>query len=154
MKKWRSRPWIIGSLVALLAAVMPSLAWACPMTGRIGDAAIVCHCAKAAATLATTPACAESHGKCCKQLPVPSSDTNQDSRENILAFRSQLATVSLSPQLTKIAQAGPIPLALPSPPPSLVPVRGLIFDRNLSPPHLAGQHAPPTHAGRAPPVLS
>jgi hypothetical protein len=38
MKKWQSSFWTVLTLVALFATTLPSLVWACPMTGQIGDA--------------------------------------------------------------------------------------------------------------------
>jgi hypothetical protein len=62
--------------MAMFAMLLPQTLWACPMTGRIGDAAMVCGPASAVgkAPQSSNPLpmqCAHMGGKCCKPVTVP-----------------------------------------------------------------------------------
>lgn len=86
MAKWCRPQFTALALLALLALLLPSLAWACPITGRIGGAATVCNYPANGGDSTTSdsatsmPCCAQmQRGQCCKPtLQLPGSDDSKD----------------------------------------------------------------------------
>ena len=112
MRKWQS-PWWTGiALLALIVSGLPSLAWACPMSGRVSDAATVCTHMEGGAVM---PCCARGMAgmarscfrTCCKPVNLPSS-----SNERSLTTVARTSTYVALGRLHRSAHAGTT-LALP-----------------------------------------
>lgn len=149
MKRWHRPCWLVMAFLALLASVVPSQGWACPMTGQIGDAKLVCR--GVMPTSDSTQLCAHLGGTCCKLTPFPilpigkPDDTRQGasyapafSSGNALAFNVEdgavvvhiIAELPETPRFVEAPQTAPTPTA-------------------ASPPFL--HHRPAPLAARAPP---
>ena len=148
MKKWQSSFWIVLTLVALFATTLPSLVWACPMTGQIGDAAAICQ-NMMQQTGAATQLCADPR-RCCKPLTLP---VNNERNENAGTV-AQNRTITAPSQPLRVAHTFngatavlPSFFILHSAPQrsTLRPTEHLLTPRP--------QHRPHISAGRAPPVL-
>lgn len=63
MQKWRRRSLALAALLALLASLVPTPAWSCPATGRVGSAAFVCE--------GMARPCAFAHSSCCRPVTLP-----------------------------------------------------------------------------------
>jgi hypothetical protein len=154
-KKWRSPLWIAIAFIALFAMALPSLAWACPMTGRVGDTAMICDHAATdvdSSDTASTPPCCQhpADGKCCK--PVPQLPSNDSRKDTSLTVAKVAASDSLS-LLAKYIDAGHSVAVFPAPPLAVAPPHGLVFERTVSALPLFAKHTPPVSAGRAPPAI-
>lgn len=144
------------ALLSLLATCAPSLAWACPVTGRIGTQREVCSvstsprcrnmqhmrgmacCRRRTAPTATNQPCAQVG--CCHLVPAP--------RSRLVAFpfadkiHNRVArVVQFSPALQAVTVAAPHPQFC---------FRLILYASDSSPPDL--HDALNLHSGRAPPV--
>ncbi|HEX8235459.1 MAG TPA: hypothetical protein VF600_05845 [Abditibacteriaceae bacterium] len=148
MKKWQGSFWTVLTLIALFAATLPALAWACPMTGQIGDAAAICKSMMPQTGISTAQPCADPR-RCCKPLTLPS---HNERHENTGAAQSR--TIGAPGQPLKIAPATTSATAvLPSSSILLAaPQRSSLRPAAFLFP-LRSQHRPHAVAGRAPPVL-
>ncbi|MBV9468451.1 MAG: hypothetical protein JO316_25325 [Abitibacteriaceae bacterium] len=150
MKQWRNSLFTVLALLGLMASAVPSLAWACPMTGLVGSADSVCR--KVGAHAGCCCHCAMPGSKCCQQLPVPPSDTNNNSRHDTALSHSAVAPGAILHYLSQTAQTTSVVGTLPPPALSLAPQLNFLGERWVRPPLLKPQHAPPAAQGRAPPV--
>lgn len=156
MKKWFRPSIAMMALLALMASALPSSAWACLMSGRIGSAATVCKGtmpASVAPSDATSPPCAHLGGRCCKPVslpPLPGQSSN-DEKHPVTALapaaNTALAFLPAHPPTVEIA------VVLPAAPRAVTPPQEWLARRNNSPPSLISQHRPASLAGRAPPTL-
>jgi hypothetical protein len=153
MRKWRSPLWIAVAFIAVFAMALPSLAWACPMTGRVGDTALICDHAANDATSSTLPCCQHpADGKCCHPVPqLPNNDSRKDTALGT-AKASAGDSFSLS-QLAKYIGAEYTVAVFPAPALVVAPPHGLVFERSLSALPLFAKHTPPVSPGRAPPAI-
>lgn len=141
----RSRFWTFLSLWSLLALAAPQLLWACPMMGKVASSSMgkvassshaVCCCPKApqagsAKTNLAKPDNADRAQTCCKQVPLPASDTSgedskvalssgriiADSVEHFLLFNTPALLPSLDNfelQPTSVAFSPPTSFSLTS----------------------------------------
>jgi hypothetical protein len=149
MKKWQSSFWTVLTLIALFATTLPTLAWACPMTGQIGDAATICQNTMPQTGVATTQLCADPR-RCCKPLTLPA--TNE--RNENVGIIVQSRTTTAPGQLLNTAQAATGAIAIL---PSSVVLFAASQRSSLRPAAflfpLRSQHRPHISAGRAPPAL-
>lgn len=156
MKKWLHSSMTMMALLALFALGVPSLAWACPVTGRTGNAATVCDRSPNGGTSVAMSCCARVQapgtgcmGQCCKSVPQPSgSDQNKDTA----AAPSHADTASLLSQLTQAAHTTLVVSTLPTIPLTMEPTHRVDVGDSPSETHLLAQHAPAAFAGRAPPL--
>ena len=149
MKKWQSCFWTVLTLVALFAATLPSLVWACPMTGQIGDAATICQQMMPQSGISSTSPCADPH-RCCKPLSLPTSNehnqtTSAVAQNRLIGAPSQFFQTS---QTSSSATA----VLLSSFTLSVEPQRLNSRPTALLLP-LRSQHRPLSTAGRAPPLI-
>lgn len=152
------------ALLSLLATVMPSVAWACPVTGRIGTAVEVCAasaksrhttvsqmacCRKmpsgqiACVSLSAHQPCADAGGNCCHGFPAP----------NLLQIVATLASKTAYRSSVPLQHYNTLDLVatgLPFPDLTVPVVLPIVYRPDISPPH--SQHAHSLHSGRAPPV--
>ncbi len=148
MKKWQSSLWIMLTLVALFATTLPSLVWACPMTGQIGDAATICQGAMPQTGISDIQPCADPH-RCCKPLSLP--NNNERNQSTGAATQNRLIGAPAQSLQTSQISAG-VAAVLPSSFTLFVaPQRSGLRPAALLP--LRSQHRPHAAAGRAPPVL-
>ena len=157
MNQWRRLPFVLMALFALFALTLPSLAWACPVTGRDGSATEVCiRAAKSASSQQTMPCCLSASrasaksmnclGTCCKAVPqLPS----QDSTKNTALSQAHSDLSSLLDQLSQTAQVVLVS-ALPVAPLIIESPHALWGDASVAP--LLTQHEFSLFAGRGPPV--
>lgn len=152
MTGWRRPQFTALALLALLALLMPSLAWTCPVTGRAGAAATICnHPTDGGSSAAVMPCCANMRdGKCCK--PLPQLPNNDSSRDTALAPTHVDASAILS-HLSQAACTGFVVFVLP-PAPLVIAPAGITSDDPVFDAPLSSQHAPPAASGRAPPRFS
>ena len=157
MAQWRRPEFTVLALLALFALVMPSLTWACPVTGRIGPAATVCKSSvNGSLPSDVMPCCRQMKGrttaecftKCCKSVPqLPGSDTNKSAA----LTQSHGDMSSILNHLANAAHAVLITFALPTAPPTIEPPQATTCD-DVSVTPLLSQYAPSALAGRAPPL--
>lgn len=144
MKKWRSTYPAIVALLALLASGLPSPAWSCPITKRVGDAAFVCQ--------GMAQQCARATSACCKQVPVPQSGA-------VAVQSSQTAFAVLAKQSSNfvpISSVGDIQrlnAVLSRAHGKILRPRASVSARAAPSSGLCSQHGPPSFSGRAPPVV-
>lgn len=162
MSLWRRLPFTLMALFALCALTLPSLVWACPVSGRVsvsvGNAPQICRDATQNMA-AAMPCCAPTHdapngamqmpsclGKCCKPIAqLPSQDSNKNSALH-------QGSAEFSGLLDQLSQAA-FPVILPAP--SVAPLiiespKRAIWDDSIVPLSPA-QFAPGSLLGRAPP---
>ncbi len=157
MNQWRRLPFVLMALFALCALTLPSLAWACPVTGRSGSATEVCISATNPASSQQTMSCCSSAlkasaksanclGTCCKAVPqLPGGDSNKNT-----AFSQAHPNLSgLLAQLSQTTQAVFV-IALPVAPLVIESPHALWDDASVAP--LLTQHEFSLFAGRGPPV--
>jgi hypothetical protein len=140
--------WTLLYLWAAVAMLMPSLLWACPMNGRIGnDPGQVCPCVS---RLKTHSSHLAGEPKCCHRVPVPASDTSGDGTKVTSLLPSQnlkLNPASLphhqSPRLIHLAN-----LVLFEK--FVVPFQATVLP-TASPPGAFARHFSASFSGRAPP---
>lgn len=153
MKSWRSPFMTLLALVAMFATMLPQTIWACPMTGRVGSAAMVCANfaapLRAATPLSTDKPCAHMGGKCCKPLSVPPSQSDDPHQNYAVVAEKAVPVVVLAPA------SQPTPPVLFVAPFQIEPVARRVTRVPFAqpPPSFWIQHRPITCAGRAPPVL-
>ncbi len=162
MSQWRRLPFVLMALFALCALTVPSLAWACPITGRSGAATQVCINAPASGqsnqAANVMACCAPTHGNaamsgngclgtCCKAVPqLP----NGDPAKNTALSQAHWNIAGLLDQLSQTAHTVFI-LAPPVAPLVIEPPRALFRgDASVAP--LLTQFAFSLFAGRAPPI--
>ncbi len=146
MKMARRPLFLLLSLLAMFAFQLPATLWACPMTGRIGDATEVCR--DAMPTSAAMP-CAHMGGKCCKPLSLPPSPQTDDkhSQHSFTLADTSTPHVHPVPQVASVAVVWPQSLQLSVPERTW---RALSFH---PPPKSSSLQRPAALAGRAPPTL-
>jgi hypothetical protein len=151
MKQGRGSIWLMGALLALFASACPAPAWACPVTGRVGDAALVCQ---GKTPGARCPAhCAHAGGKCCKSLPLPPlpNGNPDEARDGGLLKVTPFYSAALIRLSAPSVSIGPDIAPLPEWPRVLAPlIEAPRF--TASPPPFIALHRPASLAGRAPPV--
>ena len=140
MRMWPRSTLAVLALVALLAALMPSPAWSCPATGRVGSASFVCE--------GMEQPCAGS--PCCRPVSVPR-QAPEDGRNGLAP--ASLAVLSQGSALPTAFRflGSPAPDALePSAP--RMPAMVEVSDERAEP-HFCftARHGPPSASGRAPP---
>lgn len=157
MNQWRRLPFVLMALFALCALTLPSLAWACPVTGRNGGATEVCIRAANSASSQQTMSCCVSASKvsaksasclgaCCKAVPqLPS----QDSTKNTALSQAHSDLSGLIAQLSQTTQAIFV-TALPVAPLLIESPHAIWGDASVAP--LLTQHEFSLFAGRGPPV--
>ena len=157
MKKWLRPSMVLMALLALMASGLPSSAWACPMSGRVGSAATVCKGmmpASASPSDAAPQPCAHAGGKCCQPVSLPplpgQSDDEQHPATPFIAPATNAGAASAF-----LAQPPTVDIAalLPAVPLRLSPPQTWLARFTNSPPPLRLQHRPASIAGRAPPTL-
>lgn len=156
MKKWLRSSTVMIALLALMASALPSSAWACLMSGRIGSAATVCKGMMPASVApgdATSPPCAHMGGRCCKPVSLPplSNQSSDDEKHPVTAFA--LAASAALTFLPAYLPTVEIAVVLPPAPRAVTPPQEWLARRNNSPPSFLSQHRPASLAGRAPPTL-
>ncbi len=139
MQRWRRPTTIILAMVAFFASLLPAPSWACPITGRIGDATLVCA--------QMSPHCARAFSKCCHPVSMPPQSANATRAPAALWLKAALFTPESPDQPT-------LPLVdgfFVVPNSQLRPALLSIMARGAppSPSHL--QIGSPTVSGRAPP---
>ena len=153
MSSWRRLPLTLMALFALCALMLPSLVWACPMSGRVGNATQVCRATTENAR-AAMPCCAKNRatplpsclGKCCKPIPqLPSQDSNKNSalhpvNANFSGLLDQLSQTAY-PIITPASPVAPLVIE---------PTTRATWDDSPVP-LLPAQFAPGSLLGRAPP---
>jgi hypothetical protein len=153
MAKWRRPQFAVLALLALLALLLPSLAWACPVTGRTGAAATICNYPANGGDSATPMPCCEHmrRGQCCKLTSqLPSTD---DSKDTFLA-QPHAGSRSIITHLTQAARTVvDTAMEYPPVPPTIEPPHGSILCDIAVDSSFTFQHAPPLTAGRAPPLI-
>lgn len=151
MQKWRSPFLTMIAVVALFASTLPSLAWACPMTGRIGALATVCN-SYSRTTAAPMRCCSHGQAKCmmscCKPIPQPSEN---EGRSSSTPPQLDRANALLTPPAVSF-QSSLLTFALPSLPELASPSLLGGVAESLSSATLRPQRTPEAHAGRAPPA--
>lgn len=151
MQKWRSPVLTILAVLALFASALPSLAWACPMTGRIGTLATVCN---SSSLNAAQPMRCCSHGQakcmksCCKPIPQP---PENDGKSSTSPPQLDRANSLLTPPAVSF-QTSLLSFALPSLPELASPSLPGWTDYSPSSSSLGSKYTPEAHAGRAPPL--
>lgn len=142
MKRWRKPIWAWLTLWALIALQAPSPLWACPMTGRIGEASHICRMP------AGRSCCKQHNGSCCKFLPFPllPQNSDDDRQQNVLA---PVAPEKFSGAPVVYFEISFLPAQ--SAPLYAAPAMPEIFPQAASPPFLT-LHRPAPLAPRAPPV--
>jgi hypothetical protein len=142
--------WKLLSLWAVLALAVPSLAWACPMNGRVThNSAAVCHCLQEAQSGNSAALDASLH-KCCKQVPLPASDTSGD-HKNGSALIPQLSGAKIAAPSVASTPAAFASFALPSPTQALSLEFSAVATSTHSPPRVLSQHNLRQNSGRSPP---
>jgi hypothetical protein len=151
MRSYSRSAMALLALLSLLATLVPSLAWACPVTGRIGTPLEVC------ASSAPNRSPSAPQMRCCRKKlagagmkscchvvvapnPLPGVATLADKTENRTPPFVQLCSVL---DCIGIASTAARPL--------IAPVLPTYHTRDVSPLH--SQHAFSLHSGRAPPVV-
>lgn len=158
MKNWRRPSLAIVALMALFAPLLPQVAWACPLTGRVDSPSLVCQGAlpMAAAPMVEAPVagkmpCAQLGGHCCKPLAVPGpwgSDGKSPLTLNVVASVDAVALTA--PQHTSSQTLMVVAAEAPQTAPAL---RVWLTRFTNSPPVRSSRYRPAALAGRAPPVL-
>jgi hypothetical protein len=156
MAQWRRPQFAALALLAILALLLPSLAWACPVTGRTGAAETVClHPANGGRSTTLMPCCAHmaqmQRDKCCKPTSqLPSSDNGKDTS----LAQPHADSRSILTHLTQAAHAVvDTTMVYSLTPLSVEPPHGsMLCDIAVGTP-FTFQHAPPLTAGRAPPSV-
>ena len=149
---------VMMALLALMASALPSFAWACPVSGRIGSDTTVCKGmmpASVAPSDATLQPCAHMGGKCCKPVSLPplQNQSPDDEKHPVTSFApvsdagAALAFLLAHPPTVEIA------VVLPAEPRAVTPPQVWLARLNNSPPSFLSQHRPASLAGRAPPIL-
>jgi hypothetical protein len=153
MTKQRQNPfWIAMAFIALLATMLPSLVWSCPMTGRIGDAALICnYAARTSSSRSSSMPCCQHpmDGKCCKRTPQPS---NNDNGKDVSFALAKMLTAALLTHGICSHGASYLAFIAPSRPASLCAPTGCVLERNESLWLFLPQHIPLNTAQRAPPT--
>ncbi|HEY0074381.1 MAG TPA: hypothetical protein VGB77_09785 [Abditibacteriaceae bacterium] len=145
--RWWLRP-LFSILVwlALFASQMPTPAWSCSMTGRVGDETAICRGMPPGLIC-----CSKSDKPCCKPLPFPPLPFNSDDRRshNILVA---VRAFNLAADSVKTVDFGQQALSLVTPPAISVvtPVATRSYF-STAPPFLT-LHRPASLASRAPPI--
>lgn len=139
--------WSLLALLALGALNAPAPLWACPMTGRIGNAELVCRDMAPATPDTPSAPCAQSGRGCCKHLPFPLLPFNFDDARNQNALSGAVGGSTLPPvvvwaPIASLPLVELAPLIVESPRPSPVAA---------SPPFIS-LNRPAPRASRAPPV--
>lgn len=151
MKKWLRPSLMTMAVLALFASLLPSLIWACPVTGRTGTVNTVCNRSQDGSSVMSCCAKVEAHDancmvQCCKSVPHPASNDGGNS----IPARAHIDTAALVSQ----SLAAPVILITPAPPLAplaLEPLQTFAFgDSDVTP--LLAQDAPSALAGRAPPL--
>lgn len=128
MAKTRSL-WVFLSLAALFVSVLPAPAWACPVTGRMGDSKLVCRAPGNLRALKCCGQCAKAGGKCCKPISLPPLLNNEDDPRDhnlkiastspldppVLIGLSAFVAVNALPSIFQTLSLVPIPTASPPP---------------------------------------
>jgi len=156
MKKWLRPSMMVMALLALFASALPALSWACPVTGRIGEAATVCNRLPANKASAAMPCCAKRQAagksclvRCCKEVPQPS---GSDKEKNTAPTLTHADTLSVLAQLSQGTRPTPVAFTPPCTPLVIEPSsRFAPRDADCAPLPLS-QSAPAAFAGRAPPI--
>ena len=154
MKKWRSPSLVVIALLALFVSTLPSLAWSCPVTGRIGNAATVCKGMTPPTAAATAQPCARPGSKCCHQVPLPTLPNNSDDNQKVTS--AVFSTNGMSDLVSLLAdhgKVGHIAAVLPTSPSVVPPPLDQVFLKNNPPPSFLLQHRPAAVSGRAPPLF-
>ena len=156
MKKWLRPPMTIMALLALLALVTPSFAWACPITGLTGNAAALCGRPADSPKAAAMTCCARMQKanancmrQCCKPTPkLPAGDTDKC----VAPVQSQADTAGVLSHLANASHAVILVSVQPLAPLTMEPSRGFSYGDAPSDSRLPAQNAPSALAGRAPPL--
>jgi hypothetical protein len=142
--------WKLLSLWAVLALAVPSLAWVCPMKGSLTrNSANVCSCLQEAQSGNNAALDASLH-KCCKQVPLPASDTSGD-HKNGSALIPQLTAAKIAAPSAASTPSAFDPFALPSSAQALRLEFSVVSISTHSPPRVLSQYDLRRNSGRSPP---
>lgn len=157
MRKWRAPLWILAAFIALFAMISPSIAWACPMTGRIGTTAAICDHATAtieassqSQSFAPAQCCLHpADGKCCKPVQLPGGENQKGTPLSLAQATSSHSLIAA--QFAKALNIGHIVAVLPTTPAIAPALHGCLNNETEVSPSLFSEHTPLFSAGRAPP---
>ena len=145
--RWCSRPlFLILAWLALIASQMPTPAWSCSVTGRVGDETAICR-----GLPPGMKCCTKSSKPCCQPLSFPPLPFNSDDSRshNILA---PIRAVEITIHADKKTSSGEHFSTLATPAANFLfkPAR-TVSHFATAPPFLT-LHRPASLAPRAPPV--
>ena len=153
MAKWRRPQFAALGLLALLALLLPSFAWACPVMVRTGAVTTTCNYPANGDDSATPmPCCAQmQRGQCCKPTSqLPGSDSSKDTS----LAQPHGGSRSILMHLTQAAHAVvDTALVYPPAPHGIEPPHGSVLCNIAVAILFTFQHALPLTAGRAPPLI-